>query len=229
MSFFHSPRIVTDGLRLYVDAANPKCYPGSGTNLDDLVNNSISGSMTGITYNTNNLGTFDFDSTDVIDMGLPSSLQSAPGALFAWIRPDSWSPSFGRIVNFYDGTGYNFIMDNSSITSGFGLITNSATSDCRVSNTITLNVWQQVGFTFDGTQSIGSRCTLFHNGVQVTKDFDDTVTPTFTSSGNYYIGNSGAGDRVFDGEIAIVMEYDRALTEQEVLQNFNALRGRFGI
>lgn len=230
MTTFYSNRpIVTDGLRLYVDAANPRCYPGSGTDLDDLVDSSISGSISGVTFNTNNLGTFSFDSTDNIDMGNPSNLQSMPGSGFAWIYPTGWSPDFGRIINFFDGTGYNFIMDNNSITSGFGLITNSVTKDCRASNTITLNVWQQVGFTFDGTQSVGSRCTLFHNGVQATKDVDDTATPTFTNTGNYYIGNSSAGTRTFAGEIAIVMEYNRPLTEQEVKQNFEALRGRYGI
>ena len=46
MAFRYSPKIVTDGLVLSVDAANKKSYPGSGTTWYDLSGNAINGTLT---------------------------------------------------------------------------------------------------------------------------------------------------------------------------------------
>jgi hypothetical protein len=65
MAYFHSPRIVTDGLVLALDAANTKSYPGSGTTWSDLSGNSNNGELVnGITYDDTNLGSLVFDGVD---------------------------------------------------------------------------------------------------------------------------------------------------------------------
>ena len=65
MALVHSPNIVTDGIVLYLDAANPKSYPGSGTNWHDLTkNNSTFELVNGPTHTTNNSGSFSFDGTN---------------------------------------------------------------------------------------------------------------------------------------------------------------------
>jgi hypothetical protein len=46
MSLIHSPRIVTDGLVLCLDAGNPKSYTGSGTTWTDLSGNGNNGTLT---------------------------------------------------------------------------------------------------------------------------------------------------------------------------------------
>lgn len=62
MSFHYSPRIVTDGLVFYVDAANPRSYVSGGTTWDDLSFNLNNGILTsGVTYNTSNGGSLVFD------------------------------------------------------------------------------------------------------------------------------------------------------------------------
>ena len=54
MAFFHSPRLVTDGLVLALDAANPKSYPGSGTTWKDLSGNGFDYTLIGTPTFENN-------------------------------------------------------------------------------------------------------------------------------------------------------------------------------
>jgi len=107
------------------------------------------------------------------------------------------------------------------------------------------NNWHQAVFTLSGG-NIGS---LFHNGTlpQALKWSDPNWSQTlesqpftFTSINTgsnqpIYIGRAaistpwGVGQLYFPGNIAIVRVYNRALTASEVLQNFNAQKGRFGL
>ena len=69
MAFNYSPNIITDGLVLYLDAANTKSYPGSGTTWRDLSKSQLNGTLTnGPTFNSANGGSIVFDGTnDYVD------------------------------------------------------------------------------------------------------------------------------------------------------------------
>ena len=65
MATYYNPKIVTNNLFLYLDAANAKSYPGSGTAWKDLSGqNNDTTLVNGPTYNSNNSGCFVFDGTD---------------------------------------------------------------------------------------------------------------------------------------------------------------------
>lgn len=65
MALAHNPKIVTDGLVLCLDAANPKSYPGSGTVWSDLSGNGNNGTLVnGVGYNSNNGGYLTFDGSN---------------------------------------------------------------------------------------------------------------------------------------------------------------------
>ena len=65
MAFNYSPNIITDGLVLYLDAANTKSYPGSGTTWRDLSKSQLNGTLTnGPTFNSSNGGSIVFDGVD---------------------------------------------------------------------------------------------------------------------------------------------------------------------
>ena len=65
MALAHSPRIVTDGLALCLDAGNTKSYSGSGTTWNDLSGNGNTGTLTnGPTYSSDNGGSIFFDGTN---------------------------------------------------------------------------------------------------------------------------------------------------------------------
>lgn len=76
MALNHSPKIVTNGLVLYLDAANQKSYPGSGTTWTDLSGNGNTGTLTnGPTFSANNNGGIVFDgANDYVSISNSSSL-----------------------------------------------------------------------------------------------------------------------------------------------------------
>ena len=70
MALAHSPRIVRDNIVQYLDAANTKSYPNSGTTWTDMSSRNRDGTLTnGPTFSTDNLGCFNFDgSNDYVDL-----------------------------------------------------------------------------------------------------------------------------------------------------------------
>jgi hypothetical protein len=86
----------------------------------------------------------------------------------------------------------------------------------------TLNTWQQIIFTYDG-----SGLAIYSNGVSVGSTAF-TGTPNSGGAG-IRIGRRWDLENYFTGNIAISRVYNRALTSTEILQNYNAQKGRFGL
>ncbi len=96
MSLHHSPRIVTDGLVLYLDAANPKSYPGTGTSWYDLSGNGNNGTLVnGIGYDSNNRGSMVFDGVDdFISINYTNSIET----MSIWFNRNSLAANSGAPV-----------------------------------------------------------------------------------------------------------------------------------
>ena len=78
MAFNFSPKIVTNGLVLALDAANTKSYPGSGTVWSDLTPNGNNGALTnGPTFNSANGGSIVFDGTNDYLQGVSTNYKWA--------------------------------------------------------------------------------------------------------------------------------------------------------
>ena len=105
-----TPRIITDGLVLYVDAANTKSYPGSGTVWTDLSPTQITGSLTnGPTFNSANGGSIFFDGTDdIVDLGTNNTLNFT----------DSFSVSFWMRANLSIANKAQFFLNRWTWDSG---------------------------------------------------------------------------------------------------------------
>ena len=65
--------------------------------------------------------------------------------------------------------------------------------------------------------------------VETTSAVDDTLSSWTAVTGNFYIGSRGGSGDWFKGDQGPLLVYNRELTASEVLQNFNAHRGRFGV
>jgi hypothetical protein len=249
----HSPSIVTNGLILCLDAANPKSYPGSGTTWTDLSGNGNTGTLTnGPTYSSANLGSIKFDATDdyvVINDSNTLDLTTAL-TLSIWFNR-------GDILTLSAGDQHNYIVKGNTQAPGGDQINYSvgiATTGGRdgryfwrhdlVSATNTFappsslfsaNQWYNLVI----THVSGSTPIPYLNGVVQTN-----WTMTSGSASNPLVANtykttiSGDAERpapesnraaTFNGRMSNVSIYNRALTAAEVRQNFNALRGRFGI
>jgi hypothetical protein len=232
MSTSYSPKIVTDGLVLALDAANRKSYAGSGATWNDLSGNNSSGTLENSpTFDSGNGGSIVFDgSNDNVNCGNSSTLNLTTAlTINAWINPVGFGGSnIGRIVNKWTvsgGAGFALLLDNAGpIVNGVTYLVNGnqPTDQLQISNIISLNTWTNLTLTHTSTTAI-----LYKNGSIVTSDA--VPQPISFLSENFNIGNRADFTRAFNGKIANVQIYNKALSSNEVLQNFNATRNRFGI
>ena len=222
----HSPRIVTDNLVLALDAANTKSYGGSGTTWSDLSGNGTDGTISGATHTSGTDGYFDFDGTDdyVETTSGWTNFGTDPFTIEVWYKTSSASQYETLVGNAPGGGTGTFQLDyNGSNNLRFTTSTNSGEYvDSSIS--LSVGVWKQVVVVREGTGT--NQFKIYSNG-------DLNTTGTFNvnlnSSAQLRIGRNRGGVYYYDGEISNVKVYTKALSATEVAQNFNALRGRYGI
>jgi len=214
MSFHHSPKVVTDGLILYLDAANKKSYSGSGTFWKDLVSSNNGTLVGGVSYSSKNSGIFLLDGIDGY-ITIPIDLTSTKHTIIAAARYTGVnnnriisSNSNNWLLGWWNGQTDKYYAEGWVSSSGGG----SAETN-----------WLIYAGTGDPTADLWS---LYRNGKLI-------VTPNNQGSSGpsgIRIGTSG----VYTGEISkcevsFIIAYNRVLTSEEILQNYNALKGRFNL
>jgi hypothetical protein len=239
MGLSHSPSIVTNGMIFCLDAANQKSYPGSANNWYDLSGNGYTGTLVdGTSFSSNNYGTLVFDGNANRVHGTNTVKWSADGTV-GYQRMTievmvKTSDATGNIVSRpWNGSGqYNIIINTSSFTLVAGANTATQTIDSSLYN----GSWQHLFCWMDGV-NMG----YYLNGGKFSGSKAHNITANIPSSGDsnqpvclmsLYPYNSGwAGNASFSiqGSLAFCRFYNRVLTSSEMTQNFNALRGRFGL
>jgi hypothetical protein len=228
MSFSHSPKIVTDGLVLALDAGNVKSYVSGSTTWFDKSGFSNNGTLTnGPTFSSANLGSIVFDGVDDYVQTLTGSIaNNSSFTLSCWFKITTLNSTYRPLVdggNLGSGTaGYTLSIDNTNklfIAANAGYVS--------VTTTLNTNTWYYVV----GVASAGSpyNLSVYVNGVLGTVSASAT-TNVLTNNFSYVrVGENCSNGLRFPGNIAATQIYSRALTQAEITQNFNALRGRFGI
>jgi hypothetical protein len=220
--------IVRNGLVLYLDAKYS--YPGlDGVNTDiynwyDLSGNENNGELkNGVSYSTTDGGSLVFDgSNDFIQMSYPPSFFSNY-TLSCWFRASSFGTNAQGLVAYGNESNYQrrtiFLWDGGS---GNVRVTSSAyTSNILASTTLSLNTWYYAAITLSST----AEAKIYLNGVL---DGSGTHILESPSSNTLYIGRTGSGE-YFNGRIPVAHIYNRVLSAAEILQNYNALKSRFGL
>ena len=230
MSYRTGPKIVTDGLVLCLDAADRNSYPGTGSTWGDLSGNGNNGTLVnGVGYNSGNLGSLSFDGVnDYVDLGSEKTLKSSGGwTVSSWINLSQVNS--GSLYNFIGSTD---IVHNSwywtVYQSKLALWNRSPGGWYYGSTTMQPNVWYNCVLVCSDS---GTSYQMYLNGFA-----EGGTHTTYTWNGSYaglivrYIGrgNSTYG-RYFYGKYPQVSIYNRALTAQEIQQNYNATKGRFGL
>ena len=226
------PDIIEDGLVLALDAANTKSYPGSGTTWYDLSGNGNNGTLTnGPTFDSGNQGSIDFDGTnDYVNIGIDKSCNrfTADFAVSAWVNRSSTGGTYGNIIgDYYTNTTSNALEWQILISNTAQLTLYNVTGGYIIQNAssgFSANTWINVV-----VSRIGSTITMYANTNSIGTA---TNTTTFGSAtGNLNIGIDGNNSsEPFTGNIASVLIYkNKGLTITEVLQNYNATKGRFGL
>jgi len=228
--------IVTDGLVLHLDAGNSTSYPGSGTTWTDLSGNGYNGTLTnGPTYSSADGGSIVFDgSNDYVTLGTPALMNGVqvPLTICMWAKADSLSGA-RTLWSVYSATVDNklyslFRVDNGTLR--YYASNSSGGFQFNGSLAPSASVWNFYAVTVSGTLSSPS-VTIYLNSSSEAFSYT-TLTSSPNLSVDFRIGrNSLAGDppELWDGNISNAMWYNRALSATEVTQNFNALRGRYGL
>jgi len=217
MAFHRGPRIVTDGLVLYVDAANRRSYPTTGTAWSDLLGNSNTGTLTnGPTYNTANGGSIQFDGTnDYIDLNRNFGTLSQYTFSY-WAKRDAENR---MLICSRGNTNFYWFGDNSWRWVHGGV---SNEYYYPKPTDIPIGTWANYVVTYNGSAVVIYRQGIYQGQQSTTGTANFSTGFTFGSwnlTGGYY----------FLGLASMFQIYNRALTASEVLQNFNALRTRFGL
>jgi hypothetical protein len=239
MSLGHSPSIATSGLILYLDANNTRSYPGSGTAWTDLSGNANNGTLVNSpTYSSTNGGILTFNgSTQYADtavklfttqqfaISLWCKVNSYTGGYCSGIVSNSLYTIFGTTAGPYQGYSNTFSagVQSGASSNAIGTVTQS---------NLSTSAWYHYCAVYDGSQASNStRLLLYLNGILQTLVYDGTVPATpYNNNSNTRIGFGPAGPYpYFNGSIANVNYYNRTLSAAEVLQNYNALRGRYGL
>ena len=214
MGTFYSPTIVKDGLVLCLDAANPRSYPGSGTNWYDLSGNGNHGIFTGgVTFNSSisggvlvtngstgyiNITTLNLSSTNYTVMDAAKYV-SEGGRIFSALNNNWLMGWWGSTTENYYAVGW---------VSGSG----AGPSDTN---------WRIITATGNILSDV---YTLYVNSAQTVSNGGGTAGPN-----GFSLGQQGPGGEFSNSNISYLMAYNRVLSSTEILQNYNATKSRFGL
>lgn len=229
MALTHSiSPIVTNGLVLNLDAANPRSYPRTGTNWFDVSGNGSHGTLTnGPTYNSANGGVINFDGTD--DLVTANISITYPMTLSCWVQTSNAQSSYVILLNsdssnwlslgFVFVSGAGWYLDGRIVNAGIpfqfqqGYLGPSGGFPTR---------WLNLAVVY--TSSVLR--SAYVDGVFVGSSTVSVTCPLIT---NARIGGGDFGARKLRGLLSTAYIYNRALSASEIAQNYNALRGRFGV
>jgi len=235
MGIAYNTSIVSDGLVFALDAGNTRCYSGSGNTSNALVGSKTGALTNGVGFTNTNNGSFTFDGTnDFID--LSTNLDTGNNfSVFAWIYPTNINIRNHIIGNSFTYTGsngwsmatatnYNGTSNNFYLAIGADVALQSAYNESIIRNT-----WNYIGGT---VLNGGENIILYVAGTAVTSNFVEILA---TNTITYNTQDMAIGRRVstnqeyFIGRIAQVNIYNRVLTAQEIKQNYNATKKRYGL
>ena len=218
MALQHHPRIVSNGLLMYIDAANTRSYSGSGNTALGLITGIDGTLVNGVGFTTANNGAFTFDgSNDYINFGNSSAVQQSSGTLSAWAKASSPGGGYRGIIAKQGAYGL-FYTDSV-------LVAYDWAADAPRSTGINIadNAWKNVVLTYQSGVSNGTR--IYINGVSVL-----TTTITIQSQvANLFGGAEANASQYASCQASSFKMYNRVLTATEVLQNYNATKKRFGL
>jgi hypothetical protein len=225
---YYGGPIVTNGLTFAVDAGNLVSYVTGSTSTTSMTGSLGGALVNGVAYNPNRGGYWTFDgSNDVITIGNNAVFNhTSQLTIEAWVNFDSNSSDFifekGNV-----NTQYSLFSHSTDIvfrTKHSGDSSYHTQSPSKTSVGIVNGQWHHIVGSWDGSTK-----RIYVDGVL--KNSVSKSGALVTTSAGAAIGRFGGTSTgyYFDGGIAIVRIYNKGLSANEVGQNFNAQKARFGL
>lgn len=242
MSANSSPRVVTNGLILYADAINPRCYPGTGVTYSDLTGNN-SGTLVGtMSYNftTNAFDAQGATSTTATWLSMSNTIAFADTSQYTMefavkLRPNVYDLNMGQgtaLLTLCGPGGTNPLVGISGKTASWQMFLRQSGSGPTAatysySATSTYNLSDNWGF-LTMTVDTNRTTTFYLNGSIISTATPTPVATDLTFSrlaGGY---SSGGNSFPLQGQMSFARAYNRVLSQDEITRNYQALKTRFG-
>ena len=231
---FYTPpaEIVAAGLVLHYDIGNTDSYPGSGATVTDLVGNSNATLYNGPTYSSGYL-TFDGSNDALItNTSLASKVTTDITSISMWAYPMDNGVLLSEVGTsaLPNAAGWhNATMEMVTGTMKFGMWDSAAISSITSTVATPLNNWYHFMIVYDGTT-----LRAYVNGTSAGTNTFARLNPIEGGAGIYYTIAATDITNMGDGTYASMrlgkfLVYSTALTADQVLQNFNATRGVYGV
>ena len=233
--------IVTDKLHYYMDPANKQSYIGSGTSAGSTVGTVPAGTLgaSGI-FSSDNGGIFDFDgATDYVQVasnGSTAGFNVSTYTICVWAKPTG-TGAYDQLFS-YDytahSTPYYAMHFRGYPTSGAIILSyNSAGSYSSATylvaaggnNYFENGEWNMYSATFSNTGT-SSDAKIYKNETRIAH-VTRTQSPPLFYDQEVWLGKANFASGQFDGGYGPTMFYQKVLTQEEITQNYNALKSRF--
>ena len=209
---YTGPDIVRDNLQQTYDFSSPRCYNNGLTSVDDLITKTtatITNTGTDISYTD---GCLTWVGSNTANINIPDTGQMALFSLEAWIYNESGGDSRHSLLrNFWEVVGTQMCFWSYDFANDYWR--------CAPSGTVPYDEWTHIITTWDG-----SVIRHYANGSIA---WTDSSTSSGTSENMYQI--AGYSGRKFKGKLASLSVYEKTLSAEEVMQNYNAKKSRFGL
>ena len=215
MGINYSPSLVSEGIVMCVDGSNSRSYSGTGITWSDLSGSGTNGILVSSPSFSSNI--FTFNGTNYVNFGNTSTVQQSSGTLSAWVRASSPGAGFRGIIAKQGAYGL-FYFDSVLVAYDW---TAGATRSTGLN--IADGNWKNVVLTYQSGVTNGTNIYLNGRSVLTT-----TITIQAQINNLYGAAEANAGQLAACTAASFSM-YNRVLTSTEVLQNYNALKGRFGL
>ena len=224
--------IVSDGLSVYLDAANARSYSGSGITVNGLVGGIGGTLVNGIGFSSQNNGSFFYDGSDDY-LRLPANFfnpdSGTPFTVSVWFKTGTSGMIFGQENGATPGTGSGwvpaiYVDTNGKLRTSCFYGGNTAQSVSTIS--VNDNLWHQIIVTFESSSQKSYLDGILFNTISK-KHQNYSVTYYYYLGSGKNTGWPNAGNMTLSGNISNFMFYNRALSAQEILQNYNATKGRY--
>lgn len=229
MGLGHSPSIILDGLLQYVDVLNPRCYPGSGIDLTELANLTAGYGTSESSMRTP--GGISFGDSKNFNISLTFKMPNTAYTKVCWFNLDDVSTFQPLICGGYLTRHCMWMNKTDKLTASHAASPTPFATPVFTSiagtTTLSTGVWYFGAITYSSTSG-------FNLYLNERRDQTSASTQTFANSstqnylGNYFEPYITPSNPVLNGKIGPAMIYSRVLSAQEVLQNYNATKKRYG-
>ena len=229
-----SNNIVTDGLVYCLDAANRRCYSGTGTTGVDLALGGTATLVNQVTFGSNNMGVFAFDGTnDYIEQDWSFTLGTGDLTIEFWVKLE------GNIIHGNGATVFLSVTDpdvheqlqfglENSTAQRLAVYLQGGSNGSKTGDGVyswNLNQWYHLVAT-----RISSTVALYRDGVSLTVATGATNTGNVAAISAFLLGNQYKSTEYkhdFQGDMGPIRIYNKGLTADEVSQNYEATKPRF--